>query len=627
MLFTTVLATLVATTVAAKDKRTFAVLHHYGKGPLTTCRADPIISPGGPSSHVHTVMGASNFGFNVTGESLRESKCTTALPKADLSAYWFPTLYFQDPATNLLEPVNFFYMNVYYFFEPTNDDVKAFPLGLKMVSGDAMLRSTPSKTTGANQLDPSKGPVQPVQITCPRGNYNPASYPAGSDGSEAGIVDPNNSGSGIGFPFQDCDGYASPMRVDIHFPSCYNPKAGLENYKENMQFPSDAGNGKQDCPDGWIHTPHIFFETYWDTHALLPRFKDLIGKKSPFVFANGDVTGFSAHGDFISGWDEEELQHIIDTCDVGHAGMDSCPGLKLGVNDPSTSCTIECPVNEVVDGKLEKLPGNNPLAGWSYGNSAAQPAPVSSVSSSAAPSSSAKAQPGTGDSGYGSGSGSGSSSSSSSSQAAVKIPSPSVVAPPATTLIPVPTTTVQQQKPSAAAVDSSSKDSSTSPAPTPTPQGIRTTTIYDTVTVWQTTTVYEDDGKAPAPTQVSQQSSGKAPRTLRALSTSVATRTRARVPSAVRCSPTSAPSATRTASTTVPPRASPSPAPSTAANATAATACRRSKSSTTTSALRRARVTTARLAAATGPCRCMPRAATCRALVPRSRIAMRAATT
>lgn len=113
MLFTTVLAALVAT-VAAKDKRTFAVLRHYGQGPLTTCRADPIVSPGQTSAHVHTVMGASNFGLNSTGESLKESSCTTAMVKGDLSAYWFPTLYFQDPETKLLEQVKMFYMNVYY---------------------------------------------------------------------------------------------------------------------------------------------------------------------------------------------------------------------------------------------------------------------------------------------------------------------------------------------------------------------------------------------------------------------------------------------------------------------------------------------------------------------------------
>jgi len=105
MLLTTVLAALVATAAAAKDKnkRTFAVLQHYGNGPLMDCRIDPIVQPGGPSAHVHTFMGGNNVGFNTTGEELLKSTCTTALPKADLSAYWIPALYFKDPATGKLE--------------------------------------------------------------------------------------------------------------------------------------------------------------------------------------------------------------------------------------------------------------------------------------------------------------------------------------------------------------------------------------------------------------------------------------------------------------------------------------------------------------------------------------------
>jgi hypothetical protein len=513
MLFATTLAALVATAAAAQDKRTFAVLRHYGKGPLTTCRADPIVSPGKTSAHVHTIMGASNFGLSVTGEQLRESKCTTALPKADLSAYWFPTLYFKDPATGLLEPVPMDYMNVYYFFDATNDDTKAFPLGLQIVSGNAMLRTAPS-TSGAPNMDPSNGPIQPAQITCPRKNFNPPSWPTDSDGSTAGIGS-NDQGAGIGFPFQDCDGMGSPMRVDVHMPSCYDPSAGLTNYQNNMQFPSDAGNGKLDCPEGWIHVPHMFFETYWKTHDLLPRFKDLIGKASPFVFANGDTTGFSAHADFISGWDEEELQHIIDTCDTGHAGIHTCPGLKYGSNDPSESCNIECPVDEVVDGKLEKLPGNNPLAGWLLGGGdLPAPLPVPIPSPSAAPSPDPKPQPGAGDSG-----------SSSSQQPPVQKPSSAAAPPPppSTTLIRVPSPTLQPA-PSAVINDASGQDEpeqdkpeqdepeKTQPAPTPAPSpaDIHTKTIYDTVTVWQTTTVYAED--VPAPTEAAQQSSGNAAR-------------------------------------------------------------------------------------------------------------------
>ncbi|KXX79540.1 WSC domain-containing protein 1 [Madurella mycetomatis] len=474
MRFTVVLAALVASVAAAKDSRTFAVLQHHGRGPLTTCRADPIVSPGGPSGHVHTVMGASNFGFNATGESLRQSSCTTAKLKADLSSYWFPTLYFQDPDTGLLEQVKFYYMNVYYFFDATDDDIKAFPRGLQIVSGNAQLRTAPS-TSGAAQLDPSKGPVQPVQITCPRTEFGVKSWPPGSDGSMAGIQDPHNEGSGIGFPFQDCDGYASPMRVDVHMPSCYDPSAGLTNHRNNMRFPTPAAGGKLNCPPGWIHVPHMFFETYWDTHSLRPRFEKLIGKASPFVFSNGDTTGFSAHADFIAAWDEDELQHIIDTCNAGHAGIHTCPGLRLGLTDESESCNIECPIDEQIDGKLTDLPGNNPLAGWGHGGGDVAPPPPPPP-----PPPPSTSQPGNDNP----------------PPRVIVLGGSSTAPPPPTTLVPVPV-------PSAKSSSSPSAAEVTTRPPNPPPQSThragKTKTVYETVTVWATTTVYACSN-CPAPT-------------------------------------------------------------------------------------------------------------------------------
>jgi hypothetical protein len=470
MLFTSaVLAALVAT-VAAKDKskRTFAVLQHYGNGPLMDCRIDPIVQPGGPSAHVHTFMGANNLGFNTNGEDLRQSSCTTALPKADMSAYWFPKLYFKDPSTGKLEPVPFFYMNVYYFFDASNDDIKAFPLGLKLVSGNAMARSTTAKSGHIN-LDPSKGQVTPASITCPRSNFSPPSWPADSDGSMAGLGDPNNKGQGLGFPFQDCDGYASPMRVDVHFPSCYNPAAGLTDFKTNSAFPTDAGNGRLDCPQGWVHIPHMFFETYWDTHKFLPRFQHLIGKESPFVFSNGDTTGYSAHGDFISGWDERALQQIIDNCDVGHQGLHNCPGLIGGVNDRGSSCKATCPVNEDVTGPLDKLPGNNPLAGWKYGaGSGGGSTPPPSTNPAPAPEPETP-EPETPSPDY----------------PAVELPAISTAKPA------VPTTFVPIIK--------ATKSSSAAPEPEPvaSDKGHATTTVVNTVTVYETKTVY---GNGPRPT-------------------------------------------------------------------------------------------------------------------------------
>ncbi|RCI17183.1 hypothetical protein L249_2167 [Ophiocordyceps polyrhachis-furcata BCC 54312] len=381
--------TTTTTTTEAKNQRTFAVLRFTNKQ-LTKGRMDPIRSPGKTGAHVHNILGGSGFSLTSDGHHLASSNCSTAKVKGDNSNYWFPSLYFKDPKTGKYEDVELFYANAYYFFEPTNDEIKPFPLGLSIVSGDIDTRSAPAAGAVTN-LDASNGPINPVKWTCPRnGNvYDPPSWPAGSDGKLAGIGDPVNKGEGVGFPDVNCDGFASPLRADIHFPACYDPAVGLTDYKKNMVFPSAAADGKMDCPKGHIHVPHLFLEIYWNTPAFKDRWEQGKGSQ-PFVLSNGDATGFSLHADFMAGWDEKVLQHIIDTCDAGTAGMDKCPGLPYGLNQDD--CTIPSAIDEKVDGVLDSLPGSNSIAGWAYGGGGGGGAEVvSSKPAAAQPSSSSAA--------------------------------------------------------------------------------------------------------------------------------------------------------------------------------------------------------------------------------------------
>ncbi|RYP31328.1 hypothetical protein DL767_005841 [Monosporascus sp. MG133] len=326
---------------AAKDRRTFTVLRFHNEGGhfSTEGRMDPIVYPGTVSSHSHGVMGGSNFGLMVEGDQLLDSECTNALLSADKSNYWVPELFFQSPINGTFKRVPLFYMQVYYLrytiqerrnakpstrsFEPTNDEIKPFPPGLKIVSGDAMTRTAPA--SGALNLDPSKGPIQAVQFTCPTQDPNAVRYPPDSDGTRAGLQDPTNRGAGAGFPVVDCDGYASPLRQDVHLPSCYNPRAGPDAHASNMAFPRDAGSGKQDCPAGWVHLPHLFIEVYWDT----PRFADA--------------------------WDP-------DGCDAGDGGMDRCP--ETGPLNPGDKCRIPSAFPDPQQEWLDELPGDNPVSGW-----------------------------------------------------------------------------------------------------------------------------------------------------------------------------------------------------------------------------------------------------------------------
>lgn len=366
--FTYAMAALAATVEASKDATTHAVLRFSGAKPLTEGRIDPIIAPGETSQHVHTVMGGSNMGISATGNTLIDSNCSNSLVSGDMSGYWGPKLYFRDPANGTLEDVNMDYVNAYYFFEASNDDIKAFPVGLMIHSGNAMQRKC-ENAGGRYQLNPnSDAPIQPSRWTCPRSTYDPPSWPTPeqSDGSTQGIGDPGNAQAGQGFPSANCDLYGSPLRMDVHFPSCYDPSKGLTDQFGNMVFPhpGDADTGGQfklNCPDGFLHVPHLFLEVYWDTPAFADRWTPFQDKQ-PFVLANGDTTGCSAHADFLAAWDEGVLQHIIDTCNAGEEGMDHCDGVQIEHNPDG--CMIQSPIDEVIHGALESLPGNNPIEGF-----------------------------------------------------------------------------------------------------------------------------------------------------------------------------------------------------------------------------------------------------------------------
>lgn len=151
-----------------------------------------------------------------------------------------------------------------------------------------------------------------------------------------------------------------------------------------MVFPTSVykdGGWKQNCPEGWIHVPHLFYEMYWNTIDFQSRWTPNQGDQ-PFVLSNGDLSGCSGHGDFMAAWDTTVLQHIIDTCNAGDPGMIYCPGIT--VRDQTTSCNVASPINEVITGNMTALPGSNPLKGWGMSEGQSNPATSAAAGSSSA---------------------------------------------------------------------------------------------------------------------------------------------------------------------------------------------------------------------------------------------------
>lgn len=314
--------------------------------PLVQERVDPVISPNQtPSNHVHTVHGAKNFRGNSTYDVLRASSCTSCLVTQDLSNYWFPKLYFRDPKTKLYEPVDNGGLLVYYQNRGDGDVVnggaglKAFPAGLKMIAGNALSRSKKYVDGEGSQAELRE---RSAQWSCLR-------YP-NADGYD-----------GHGFPTTDCE---AGFNARLHMPACWDGKnLDSADHISHTAFLSQLDNGS--CPSTHpVPLMKLFYEITWNVHDFATRWTASDGW--PFVYATGDPTGYSWHGDFQNGWDTTALQNAIDKCNnpadqTWYGVTEACQYLTVAPAATANLCKLAPEVNEAINGTLAKLPGCNPL--------------------------------------------------------------------------------------------------------------------------------------------------------------------------------------------------------------------------------------------------------------------------
>ncbi|KAJ7281367.1 hypothetical protein C8J57DRAFT_1173226 [Mycena rebaudengoi] len=317
-------------------------------GPLVQERLDPIVNPGqNPSNHVHTIHGAKNFAPNSTFATLRASSCTSCLVTQDLSNYWFPKLYFQDPKTKIFEPVANGGLLVYYQNRGDDDvsnggkGLKAFPPGFMMLAGDAKSRSKKWAEGLGTQAELRE---RAVKWSCLR-------YTVGLPGYDD-----------YGFPTTDCE---AGLNARLHFPACWDGvNVDSADHVSHTAYLSGIDNGK--CPSTHpVALMKLFYEITWNVHDFAGRWNAAAGDKWPFVYC-ADPTGYSWHGDFQNGWDTTALQNSIDQCNnkndqTGNGVTEACRFLTVLQPDVADKCKTAAVVNEVIDGKLTRLPGCNPL--------------------------------------------------------------------------------------------------------------------------------------------------------------------------------------------------------------------------------------------------------------------------
>jgi len=280
---------------------------------------------------------------------MRASSCTNCQVSQDLSNYWFPKLYFHDQKAKRFEAVPNGGLLVYYLNRGDLDasnkgpGLKAFPPGLKMVSGDPTSRSRKFKRGEGSQAELAERAAEWECLRYPSKGYNSAD-------------------TGDGFPDTDCE---SGFNSRIHMPACWDGKnLDSADHHSHVAYLTGLDNGS--CPTSHpVGFLKLLYEVTWDVHSFAERW-DSTKDSWPFVYSNGDPTGFSWHGDFHNGWNETVLQNAIDLCNnpndpTGVGVTEACPFLTVIPASKADECEIPPALDEAVEGVLAKLPGCNPL--------------------------------------------------------------------------------------------------------------------------------------------------------------------------------------------------------------------------------------------------------------------------
>jgi hypothetical protein len=250
---------------------------------------DPIVHRGHKrAGHLHDFFGARITNGTTTNAKLRASARTTCDPKSDRSAYWVPTLFDGKGRKLTAEQVT-----IYYTTEPElAPKLQPFPADLRIVAGNAKERG---KRPGAPNTWGCLGePVSGTDIvTCPAG---------------------------------------SKLELLLNFPGCWDGRrSDSPNHHAHMAYAKANA-----CPKSHpVPVPQIQFKIRWPTRGG-PDVRLATGK------------GYTAHGDFMNGWEPNALQQRIDTClkPVVKCGSSGRPLRSIGGpddhrrHDPQTKAEV-----------------------------------------------------------------------------------------------------------------------------------------------------------------------------------------------------------------------------------------------------------------------------------------------
>ena len=316
-------------------------------GVVQTGRVDAIASLGKASNHIHQIDGPSSIDLKTTYDDLQASQCTQCEVQADKSGYWTPQLFYEH-SDGMYEEVDSQILTVSYV--GGDDDVaniKPFPPGFRMISGEPSARSydTSAMTNNGNR------PItERVSFSCH------------DEQSISMTPDMNHT---------QCRG---GMKVQVHFQSCWDGRVLYKEDNSHVAYMSGIDNGV--CPATHpVQLMHISLEVAYAVHSVEQD-------GGQFVFALGDTTGkhlflashahiyiqhlksitdnfsgYGFYGGFLNGWDTSVQAAAITQCATGNpsGAIQSCPPLAASsVSDYAHNCPSP---NAAADATSPALPG------------------------------------------------------------------------------------------------------------------------------------------------------------------------------------------------------------------------------------------------------------------------------
>ena len=253
--------------------------------PMVYTRVDPLTSFNETcSDHIHLVYGNKHFRSALDFEKDMKKEDTTCIAHNDFSSYWSPALYSRD-RKGVLHPVPITRNTVYYQTsknsEPDGTELtRPFKRGFRMKGGNFH--------------------VDPANPVIPEGNYTYANWICNKPKQD-------NKGHGdfrSSFLELDDGKPCWSIMARVNFPDCfqdYKDKDGVTRHKFTY---SNINNGR--CPSTHPNRlPLLSLNQEYSMRGL---------KLDQLVLSNGDPTGRSLHGDFVSGWDTADLDHALKNC-------------------------------------------------------------------------------------------------------------------------------------------------------------------------------------------------------------------------------------------------------------------------------------------------------------------------